>query len=69
MDQLKNLLDNKTSLSDNEKLMFIQTFEDVDKLESKITLLIQDKCRMEEDYNHLMRIVIDLGQQLKKSTC
>lgn len=46
--------------------MIIQMFEDIDKLETRIISLVQEKNKLNEDYGHLMKIVVDLGIQLKK---
>lgn len=46
--------------------MIIQMFEDIDKLETRIISLVQEKNKLSEDYGHLMKIVVDLGIQLKK---
>jgi hypothetical protein len=67
MNQLRRLLNNKTSLTNEEKDMIVQTFDDIYELEKQITLLVQDKIKLKEDYKHLMKIVVDLGTQLKKS--
>ena len=66
MDQIRKLLDQKTTLSYKEKNMIIQMFEDIDKLETRIISLVQEKNKLSEDYGHLMKIVVDLGIQLKK---
>lgn len=66
MDQIRKLLDQKTTLSYKEKNMIIQMFEDIDKLETRIISLVQEKNKLNEDYGHLMKIVVDLGIQLKK---
>lgn len=66
LDQIRKLLDQKTTLSYKEKNMIIQMFEDIDKLETRIISLVQEKNKLNEDYGHLMKIVVDLGIQLKK---
>jgi len=66
MNQLRKLLNNKTTLTDEEKDMIVQTFDDIYELEKQIISLVQDKVKLTKAYDHLMEIVVDLKTQLKK---